>query len=93
VPFLRFKTNDHLDAVPHIPDVWARPARMASHRQDPRPAVLPNTSAGNGARPQVLEAQQHGQHPFELAVKVDLVAAEPLQLVGIERLMAGPDQR
>jgi hypothetical protein len=30
--------------------------------------------------PQVLEAQEHGQHPFELSVEMDLVAAEPLQL-------------
>ena len=34
--------------------------------------------------PQGLEAQQHSQHPFELSVEVDLIAAEPLQVVGVE---------
>jgi hypothetical protein len=41
------------------------------------------------ARPrpsQLLETQQHRQHPFELAVEMDLIAAQSLQLVGIERL-------
>jgi len=36
--------------------------------------------------PQVLEPDQHGQHSFELAVEMALVAAEPFELVGIERL-------
>src|SRR5262249_5274854 len=36
--------------------------------------------------PQVLEAQQHGERPFELAVEMDLVATQPLKLVWIERL-------
>ena len=36
--------------------------------------------------PQVLEAQEHGQRPFELSVEMDLVAAEPLKLVRVERL-------
>jgi hypothetical protein len=47
---------------------------------------LRNGSARDRPLPQVFEAQQHGQHPFELSVEVDLVAAEPLQLVGVERL-------
>jgi hypothetical protein len=34
--------------------------------------------------PQVLEPQQHGEHPFELAVEMDLVAAKPFQFVGVE---------
>jgi len=34
----------------------------------------------------VLEPPQHGEHSFELAVEMDLVAAKPLQLVGVERL-------
>jgi hypothetical protein len=55
------------------------------NRKDPPPHFLPNGSARDRSLPQVLEAQQHGQHPLELAVEVDLVAAEPLQLVGIER--------
>jgi hypothetical protein len=36
--------------------------------------------------PLVLEAQQHGEQAFELAVEMDLIAAEPFQLVGVERL-------
>ena len=36
--------------------------------------------------PQVLEVQQHGEHPFELAVEMDLIAAEPFQLVCVQRL-------
>src|SRR4051812_22086973 len=47
---------------------------------------LPNGSALHRPLPQVLEPQKHGQHPFELAVEVDLVAAEPFQLVGVECL-------
>jgi hypothetical protein len=38
------------------------------------------------SQPQTLEAQQHCERPFELTVEMDLVAAEPLQLVGVERL-------
>jgi hypothetical protein len=41
------------------------------------------------ALPQGLEPQWHGQHRLELAVEVDLVAAEPLQLVRIEHLAGG----
>jgi hypothetical protein len=37
------------------------------------------------ARRTSLEAQ-HGRDPFELAVVVDLVASEPLHLVGVQRL-------
>jgi hypothetical protein len=47
---------------------------------------LPNGSALDGPLPQFLEAQQHGEHPFELAVEMDLITAEPFQLVGVERL-------
>jgi hypothetical protein len=49
--------------------------------------LLPNGSAFDCPLPQVLEPQQHGQHPFELAVEVDLVAAEPFELmvsIGVE---------
>ena len=35
---------------------------------------------------QVLEVQQYGEHPFELAVEAHLVAAMAFQLAGIERL-------
>src|SRR5271165_4411944 len=52
----------------------------------PPPLVLRNGSARDRPLPQVLEAQQHGQRPFKFAVEMDLVAAEPLQLVGVERL-------
>ena len=57
--------------------------------------VLRNGSTRDRSLSQVLEAQQHGQRPFELSVEMDLVAAEPLQLVGVEgfaeRLL--PDER
>src|SRR5580700_7599584 len=61
----------------------------------PPPLVLRNGSARGCLPPQVLEAQQHGQRPFELSVEMDLVAAEPLQLVGVERLTERllPDER
>jgi hypothetical protein len=42
---------------------------------------LPNESALDRSLPQVLEAQQHDEHPFELATEMDLIAAEPFQLV------------
>src|SRR4029077_5096939 len=51
----------------------------------PPPLVLRNGSARDRPLPQVLEPQQHGQHPFELAIEADLVTTEPLQLVGVER--------
>jgi hypothetical protein len=38
----------------------------------------------------VFEAQEHGERPFEFAVEMDLVAAEPLQLIGVERLTERP---
>ena len=39
-------------------------------------------------QPQALEAQQDRERPFELTVEMDLVAAERLQLVRIERRQA-----
>ena len=56
--------------------------------KDPRIRLgfLPNGSALDGSPSQVLEPQQHGEHSFELAVEMDLVASKPLQLVRIERL-------
>jgi len=45
---------------------------------------LPNGSVWKGTLPQVLKAQQHRQHPFQLAVEVDLVSAEPLKLFRVE---------
>jgi hypothetical protein len=38
------------------------------------------------APPQLLETQQHRQHPFKFAVEMDLVSAEAIQLVGVESL-------
>jgi hypothetical protein len=41
--------------------------------------ALCETDLWRGLAPsQVLETQQHRQHPFELAVEMDLVAAQPL---------------
>jgi hypothetical protein len=47
---------------------------------------FPNGSAHDRPLTEFLEAHQHGQHPFKLAVEVNLVAAKPLQLVWVERL-------
>jgi hypothetical protein len=47
---------------------------------------LPNVSVFDRPLPQVLEARQHGQHPFELAVEMDLISAELFQLAGVQRL-------
>src|SRR5271167_2413411 len=52
----------------------------------PPPLILRNGSARDRPLPQVLEAQEHRERPFEFAVEMHLAAAEPLQLVGIERL-------
>ena len=49
-------------------------------------AFLPNVSVFDRPLPQVLEARQHGQHPFELAVEMDLISAELFQLAGVQRL-------
>src|SRR3954451_458018 len=49
-------------------------------------AFFPNGSVRGRPVPQVLEPDQHGQHSFDLAVEMPLVAAEPFELVGIERL-------
>ena len=61
----------------------------------PAPLVLQNESARDRPLPEILQAQQHGQHPFELSIEMDLVAAEPLQLVGVEQLAERllPDER
>src|SRR5205823_1832775 len=52
--------------------------------------VMRSSIAGIFWRTPYLDAlplpKEHRKHPFELSVKVDLVAAEPLQLVGVERL-------
>ena len=42
------------------------------------------------ASPQVLEAQQHGQSAFQLAVQVSLVAGQPRQLVGGAAYLLAP---
>jgi hypothetical protein len=59
-----------------------------------RDTLLPNGSAGDALSPQVLEAQQHGQHPLELSVEMNFIAAKPFQLVGVEGLTERllPDQ-
>ena len=59
---------------------------FASATQLPLPVILPNGSTGGHRLPHILEAQQHGQHAFKLAVQMNLVAPEPLQLVGVKRL-------
>ena len=51
--------------------------------------LLPNGSALDRSLPQVLEPEQHGQHAFELAIEMDLVATEPLQLGGVQRFAEG----
>src|SRR4051812_40713895 len=70
--------------LPALTLVTATRRNSASYRH-----LLPNGSARDRPLPQVLEAEQHGQHSFELAVKMDLVAAQLLQPVGIERLAEG----
>jgi hypothetical protein len=42
------------------------------------PDALPNGSDCDRPLPQILEPQQHGQHPFQLAVEMDFAAAQPL---------------
>jgi hypothetical protein len=49
-------------------------------------AFFANGSALDRSLPQVLEVQQHDEHPFELATEMNLIAAEPFQLVCVERL-------
>jgi hypothetical protein len=49
-------------------------------------AFFANGSALDRSLPQVLEAQQHDEYPFELTTEMDLIAAEPFQLVCVERL-------
>ena len=63
---------------PRPPACDSRPVHEAS--------LLPNGSATGGSKTQVFEPQQHGEHSFELAVEMDLVAAKPPQLVRVERL-------
>ena len=43
---------------------------------DPLSAVLPNGSTLDGRWPQLFETQQHGEHPFELAVEMNLVTGD-----------------
>ena len=42
-----------------------------------RLAILPNRLSRDRPQPQILEAQQHREHPLELTVKMDLVPAQP----------------
>ena len=61
--------------------------RVQTHRHARRQiSTDPSLAPRGGPLPQIPKAQQHDQHPFELAVEMDLIAAEPLQLVRIERL-------
>jgi hypothetical protein len=49
-------------------------------------AILRNGSALDNLPPQVLEAEQHGEHTLKLAIEVHLITPEPFQFVGVERL-------
>lgn len=49
-------------------------------------AVLLNGLSHDCLPPQILEAQQHGQHPLKFAVEVGFVAAKPFELIGVQRL-------
>ena len=55
-----------------------------SRRCTARIAFCQTDQPATAACPQVLEAEQYGQHRFELAVEVDLAPAEPLKLVWVE---------
>jgi hypothetical protein len=50
---------------------------MALPRPQPGPAILPNGSTRDGPLQKSLEAQRHGEHPFELAIEMELVVADP----------------
>lgn len=63
--------------LPPLPRVGALPATDGA-------LALAGFSARHRAVTHFFEAQQHGEHPFELAVQMDLVAAQSLQLVHIE---------
>jgi hypothetical protein len=58
-------------------------------------AILRNGSALDNLPPQVLEAQQHGEHTLKLAVEVHLITPEPFQFVRVERVAEclGTNQR
>jgi hypothetical protein len=64
----------------------AMAGRPASDSKEPRPALFPNGSRRGRPPPQILQPNQHREHSLQLPVEVHLVAAEPLQLVGVERL-------
>jgi hypothetical protein len=61
---------------PGEPPRLARPHTIPT-RKDPRMRLgfLPNGSALNGGASQVLKPQQHGEHPFELAVEMHLAVS------------------
>ena len=61
------------------------PAGSPHQRAGASVGFLRNGSACHRALPQVSEPKQHRQHAFQLAVQVDLVTAEVLELVGIEQ--------
>jgi hypothetical protein len=83
----RIKFAAHIDRSQYGRNAWSRSVTRWSPPRAfirPPPLVLRNGSARDRPLPQVLEAQKHGEHPFELSIEMDLVAAEPLQLVGIK---------
>ena len=67
-------------------DVAAQLFRNGSARNDVGHSEAPARRQIAGIRrfPKVLEPKQHRQHALQLAIEVDLVTAEPLELVGIE---------
>ena len=79
-----------------VSHAWRLPEALST--SPPSPAhVLRNGSGGAGRRdgaPEILELEQHGEDALQLAVEVDLVASQPVEPVGVDRLPEGlrPDQ-
>src|ERR1700693_3558284 len=44
--------------------------------------ILPNRSGRSGGLPKLLQPEQHGQRPLQLAIQVDFVPSWRIQIVG-----------
>jgi hypothetical protein len=65
---------------------------VTDRRSSSASMVLRNGSgrcAGRDRAPQLLELQQHAEDALQLAVEMDLIAGQPLELVRVERLAGG----
>jgi hypothetical protein len=56
--------------------------RTTALSRSPRHSILPNRSSRYNSPPRLLQSDQHGERPLELAIQVNLISRWHIQIVG-----------